>query len=113
MKYHRVTAHSFWWLKWCCSLYMLLMVIFLTAYVVTRNISFAIALAVITHIIEIPFREMPPQHISVRIQTDVIVHQFRKQDARINTDSFTTKHFHDIFIIRKDAAQKLEIAIYS
>ena len=46
MKYHRVTAHSFWWLKWCCSLYMFLMVIFLTAYVVTRNISFAIALAV-------------------------------------------------------------------
>ena len=46
MKYHRVTAHSFWWLKWCCSLYMFFMVIFFTAYVVTINISFAIALAV-------------------------------------------------------------------
>lgn len=46
MKYHRVTAHSFWWLKWCCSLYMLLMVIFLTACVVTKNISFTIVLAV-------------------------------------------------------------------
>ncbi len=41
MKYHRVTAHSFfWWLKWCCSLYMLLMVIFLTAYVVNQKHKF-------------------------------------------------------------------------
>ena len=55
MKYHRVTAHSFWWLKWCCSLYMFLMVIFLTACVVTRNISFAIALAVMLLILVMLF----------------------------------------------------------
>ena len=55
MKYHRVTAHSFWWLKWCCSLYMFLMVIFLTACVVTRNISFATELAVMLMILVMLF----------------------------------------------------------
>ena len=56
MKYHRVTAHSFWWLKWCCSLYMLLMVIFLTACVVTKNISFTIVLAVMILILVMFFK---------------------------------------------------------